>query len=75
MKRLVGLLLLTAFVVAFGVGYLASSSPTSADPPPPCTTTCSPVKCPLKCKAAGYESGSCVKTGPNCYKCQCILYS
>ena len=31
MKRLVGLLLLTAFVAAFGVGYLASSNPTSAE--------------------------------------------
>ena len=74
MKRLVGLLLLTAFVVAFGVGYLVSSSPASADPPS-CSTTCDPVKCPIKCMAAGFEGGGCVKTGPHCFRCQCIPFS
>ena len=73
MKRLVGLLLLTAFVVAFGVGYLASSNPASADPPS-CTTTCDPVRCPIKCMAAGLD-GICVKTGPHCFTCKCVPFS
>ncbi len=73
MKRLVGLLLLTAFVVAFGAGYLASSSPASADPPS-CTTTCDPARCPMKCLASGLD-GACVKTGPHCFTCRCFPFS
>ena len=73
MKRLLGILLLTAFVVMFGVGYLVSSNAASAAPPSSCTTTCDPVKCPLKCVAAGYGGGGCVRTGPRCYVCQCII--
>ena len=69
MKKLVGLLLLAVFVVAFGVGVVISAKPASAGQ---CTTTCDPTRCASKCALQG-KDGFCVKGKGNCYTCVCSI--
>ena len=65
MKRSIAVILLVAFLISFGAGYLISIK--SARAAPPCPTSCTEVRCPhmLNCVCSGpHNCCSCVRLEP-----------
>jgi hypothetical protein len=58
MKKLVGIVLLVAFLVSFGAGYLLSLNIATAGP---CNTTCVGFKCPLNAVCKCDDHTGCCK--------------